>query len=57
MMALAKNRQVAQNELSKILDGIADKIKQPNNYVYIHREDERLTSAIIQIFQRNLCDV
>jgi len=54
MLVLARNQQVGQNELSKILDGIADKIKQPNNYVYIHREDERLASAIIQIFQRNL---
>jgi hypothetical protein len=54
MMVLGRNRHLGENELARILKGIADKIMQPNNYVYIHREDERLANAVIQIIQRDL---
>ena len=54
LMVLGKNRHVAQAELSRMLMGIAEKIVQPNHYVYIHREDERLASAVLEILQRDL---
>jgi len=54
LMVLGKNRHVVQSELSRILTGIAEKIVQPNYYVYIHREDERLANAILEILQRDL---
>jgi hypothetical protein len=54
MMVLARNRHLGEDELTRILKSIANKIMQPNNYVYIHREDERLSNAVIQILQRDL---
>ena len=54
MMVLGKNRHLGKNDLVRILKGIANKILQPNGYVYIHREDERLSNAVIQILQREL---
>lgn len=54
MMVLGRNRHLANEDLVRILQGMANKIMQPNNYVYIHREDERLANAVIQIFQRDL---
>ena len=53
-MVLGKHHHIAQAELSRMLTGIAEKIVQPNHYVYIHREDERLASAILEILQRDL---
>jgi hypothetical protein len=57
MMVLGRNRHLGEDELARILNGIAQKIIQPNNYVYIHREDERLANAIIEVLQRGLLDV
>lgn len=54
MMVLGRNRHLGEDELTRILKGIANKIIQPNGYVYIHREDERLSNAVIQILQRDL---
>lgn len=54
LMVLSKNRNVAKDNLSDILKAVAKKITRQNNYVYIHREDERLANAVIQIFKRNL---
>ena len=39
MMVLGRNRYLGEDELARILKGIAHKIMQPNIYVYIHRED------------------
>ena len=57
MMVLGKNRHLGVSELSQILKHITDKIIQPSNYVYIHREDERLANAIIEILRRDLLDL
>ena len=54
MMVLGRNRHLGEDELARIFKGIAHKIMQPNNYVYIHREDERLANAIGEILQRGL---
>ena len=53
MMVLGRNRHLGEAELARILAGIADKILHANKYVYIHREDERLANAVIQILQRD----
>ena len=54
MMVLGRNRHLTNGDLVRILQGISNKVMQPNHYVYIHREDERLANAVIQIFQRAL---
>jgi hypothetical protein len=54
LMVLGRNHHLTQEDLVRILEGIANKILQPNQYVYIHREDERLANAVIQILQRDL---
>jgi hypothetical protein len=54
MMVLGRNRHLTNEDLVRILQGITNKIMQPNHYVYIHREDERLANAVIQILQRDL---
>jgi hypothetical protein len=54
MMVLGRNRHLTDEDLVRILQGIANKVMQPNHYVYIHREDERLANAVIQILQRDL---
>jgi hypothetical protein len=54
MMVLGRNRHLGKDDLARILKGIANRILQPNGYVYIHREDERLSNAVIQILQRDL---
>ena len=54
MMVLGRNRHLTNEDLIRILQGISNKIMQPNHYVYIHREDERLANAVIQILQRDL---
>ena len=57
MMVLGRNRHLGEDELRRILKSIANKIMQSNNYVYIHREDERLANAIIEVLQRGLLDI
>lgn len=57
MMVLGRNRHLGEDELKRILNGIATKTMRPNNYVYIHREDERLASAITEVLQRGLLDI
>ena len=54
LMVLGKNRHMARAELSRMLTVIAEKIVQPAHYVYIHREDERLAGAILEILRRDL---
>lgn len=57
MMVLGRNRHLTREDLARILQGIANKIMQPNNYVYIHREDERLANAVAEILQRGLLNL
>ncbi|HET9906162.1 MAG TPA: DUF2785 domain-containing protein [Anaerolineales bacterium] len=57
MLVLGRNRYLEGNDLTRILQGIANKIKQQNNYVYIHREDERLANAVAEILQRGVLDL
>jgi hypothetical protein len=54
MLVLARNRNIAAADLSKMLSGISTKIVHSTNHVYIHGEDERLASAIMEILRRHL---
>ena len=56
MMVLGRNRHLGEDELARMLSGIAHKIMRSSNYVYIHREDERLANAIVEILNRDLLD-
>jgi hypothetical protein len=54
MLVLAKNRHIEAEQLSKILNVIAEKIIGSTNYVYIHGEDERLAGAVIEVLRREM---
>lgn len=53
MLVLAANRHVDAANLWGILATIANKIVHSANHVYIHGEDERLASAVLEILQRD----
>ncbi len=57
MLVLGKNRHVEKEDLKNILRGIANKLTHSTNWVYIHGEDDRLTSAVMEILKRNLLKV
>lgn len=54
MLVLGRNRHLNGKDLRKILDAIAEKIVHATEYIYIHGEDERLASAIVEILRRDL---
>ena len=54
LLVLAKNRNLEETDLLKILDVISEKIIDSTNYIYIHGEDERLASAVLEVLRRNL---
>jgi hypothetical protein len=53
MLVLAANRHVDAANLWGILATIANKIVHSINHVYIHGEDERLASAVLEILRRD----
>lgn len=57
MLELGRNRFVEKDDLEKILQGIARKLKHSTNWVYIHGEDERLANAVMSIIQRNMASI
>jgi len=54
MLVLARNRNVEEADLWKMLVAISNKITHSTNHVYIHAEDERLANTIIEILRRDL---
>ena len=54
LLVLARNRNINETDLQAILTAISRKIVHSGNYVYIHGEDERLASAILEIFRRDI---
>jgi len=54
MLELGKSRHLEKEDLEKILNGLANKLVQSTNWVYIHGEDERLANAVIAILEKNL---
>jgi Protein of unknown function (DUF2785) len=54
LLVLARNRNIDEADLLKMLFAISTKIVQSTNHVYIHGEDERLASAVQEIFRREV---
>ncbi len=54
LLVLALNRNIDGADLSKILSAISTKMVHSTAHVYIHGEDERLASAILEILRRDL---
>jgi len=54
LLVLARNRFIDGNDLWRMLATISNKIAHSTRYVYIHGEDDRLASAVIEILHRDL---
>jgi hypothetical protein len=54
ILVLARNRSVDGGDLWNMLAAISGKIVHSTSCVYIHGEDERLASAVIEILHRDL---
>jgi hypothetical protein len=54
MLVLARNGHTDDADLGNMLRVISVKIFHSTNHVYIHGEDERLASALLEILRRNL---
>ncbi len=54
MLVLARNRNIDEADLWRILAAISNKMIHSTKHVYIHGEDERLASAILEVLRRDL---
>jgi hypothetical protein len=54
---LARNLKTTREQHKRILNAIADKLLLPVTYVYIHSEDERLVSAVIDVLKRQMLSI
>jgi hypothetical protein len=54
LLVLARNRNIDEADLLKMLSAISNKIVQSTNHNYIHGEDERLASAVHEIIRQDI---
>jgi hypothetical protein len=54
LLVLGHNRNTEEADLVNMLNAVSDKMVQSTNQVYIHGEDDRLASAVIEILRRDL---
>ncbi len=54
LLVLARNRYINETDLGNMLWVISVKMIHSTNHVYIHGEDERLASAVLEILRRDL---
>lgn len=54
LLVLACNRNTREADLLHMLNAVSDKMVHSTNHVYIHGEDDRLASAVIEILRRDL---
>jgi hypothetical protein len=54
LLELGRNRRIEQGDQDVILQAISNKLIHSTNWVYIHGEDDRLASAVIEILRRGL---
>ena len=54
LQELGKNKSLDKSDLETILQGIASKLVQSTNWIYIHGEDDRLANTVIAILQREM---
>lgn len=57
LLVLAENKNTGAMEHNRILVEIARKLIDATNWVFVHGEDDRLSAAVLTIFQRNLLDL
>ncbi|HET7142853.1 MAG TPA: DUF2785 domain-containing protein [Anaerolineales bacterium] len=57
LLVLGKNKHLEEKDLLKILNTISEKFIGSINYIYIHGEDERLASAVVQALRRGLLSI
>jgi len=56
LLVLAENKNIGAVDHNRILAEIARKLIGTTNWVYVHGEDDRLSAAVLAIFQRALLD-
>ncbi|NNE57056.1 MAG: DUF2785 domain-containing protein [Hellea sp.] len=56
LMQLALNKNVTDNDLGLILDGVGSQIQADKSHAYIHGESERLARPVILVAQRGVID-
>lgn len=54
MLVLARNRYVTGQDLQNILNAISAKMIHSTHYLYIHGEDDRLASAVVEVLRRGM---
>ncbi len=54
MRVLAENQHTGLVEHKQILNGIAEKLINASDWVYVHGEDDRLSAAVLAILQRDM---
>ena len=54
LLVLGHNRNTEEADFLNMLNAVSDKMVHSTNHVYIHGEDDRLASAVIEILRRNL---
>ena len=54
LLVLAHNRNTEGADLLNMLNAVSDKMVHSTKHVYIHGEDDRLASAVIEILRRDL---
>ena len=54
MLLLAKNELTDASQHIRILNEISKKLMNASDWVYVHGEDDRLSAAVLAIFQRGL---
>ena len=57
LLVLAKNQHTDTGQHLRILNEITEKLTNSSDWVYIHGEDDRLSAAVLTIFQRGLLDI
>jgi len=54
LLVLAENNKLGARNLVRILNGVTEKLTNASDWVYVHGEDDRLSAAVLVIFQRGL---
>ena len=57
LLVLAENKNTGATEHIRILQGIAQKLIDAKNWVYVHGEDDRLSAAVLIVLRRGLLDL
>jgi hypothetical protein len=56
LFVLARSPHLHADDLARILNGIAAKLVNSTNWIYVHGEDDRLVRTVVTVFERDLLD-